>query len=360
MPVALLPPDPRGGFPPRSPARAALRRVRRVPARCGPRSLRYGLPPIGERWGGFGESSQVDVRERVLGALGPKAWLRRSCPPGVRNGRSSSASFGRSGPRPGSSTSSTSSTRCSRTARRRSSRRDASTRAQRKPRRSRTTRGRWHASDFRVDQALQQHLLQVGYVDRLVGALVRRLEETGLYDRALVVVAADHGIGFEPGGSARSVTEENLPDIAGVPLFVKYPGQRRGLVDRRDAETIDIVPTIADVIGVPIPWHVDGRSLRGKPVVRRVWVRGPRSGSVSAPANAVAAGVLSTARRNAALFGQGRDSLYRLGPHQELLGRSGRSIRVVDHARSGGSPGRSGAVRARPDRLPVLSFSYRG
>ena len=41
-----------------------------------PGSLRGGLPPIGERWGGFGESSQVDVRELVLGALDANAWLR--------------------------------------------------------------------------------------------------------------------------------------------------------------------------------------------------------------------------------------------------------------------------------------------
>ena len=75
------------------------------------------------------------------------------------------------------------------------------------------------------------------------------------------------------------------------------------------------------MIGARIPWHVDGRSLRGKPVARRVSVHTNRRGSVSASANAVAAGVLSTARRNAALFGEGTDSLYRLGPHKELLGR---------------------------------------
>ncbi len=60
---------------------------------------------------------------------------------------------------------------------------------------------RWLESPLLVDQALQHHLLQVGYVDTLVGALLRRLKAVGLYDRALVVVVADHGISFEPGGS---------------------------------------------------------------------------------------------------------------------------------------------------------------
>jgi hypothetical protein len=172
-----------------------------------------------------------------------------------------------------------------------------------------------------VENALQHHLLQVGYVDAIVGALLRRLKAVGLYDRALVVVTADHGISFEPGGSPRTVTTDNLADIAGVPLFVKYPNQRRAIVDDRDAETLDVVPTIADVIGVRIPWHVDGRSLRGAPVARRVRVGHPGRASVSASPDLVASGVLATARRNAALFGEGHDSLYRLGPYTELLGR---------------------------------------
>ena len=96
--------------------------------------------------------------------------------------------------------------------------------------------------------------------------LLRRLEATGLYDRALVIVTADHGVSFEPKGLMREVAPQNLADIAGVPLFVKYPGQSRGRIDDRDAKTIDIVPTIADVLGVTIPWHVDGVSLRRPPV----------------------------------------------------------------------------------------------
>ena len=161
-------------------------------------------------------------------------------------------------------------------------------------------KGRWRGP-LLVDQALQHHLLQVGYVDAILGTLVRRLQAVGLYDRALVVVVADHGISFEPGGSPRAVTEGNVADIAGVPFFVKYPGQRHGAVDRRAAETIDVVPTIADVVGARIPWHVDGRSLRAAPVVRTVTVNGGY-GPVSTTAAAVASGVLATARRNAALL----------------------------------------------------------
>jgi hypothetical protein len=181
---------------------------------------------------------------------------------------------------------------------------------------------KWSTAPRLVAQGLQRHLLQVGYTDRLLGVLLDRLRKSGLYDRSLVILTADHGVSFATGGSRRLVTPRNLADIAAVPLFVKYPAQRAGRVDRRAAKTIDILPTIADVVGVRLPWHVDGRSLRGAPVDRRVAVMSHELGFVSAKPDAVAAGVIATARRNALLFGAGADSMYRLGPHEELLGRA--------------------------------------
>ena len=65
----------------------------------------------------------------------------------------------------------------------------------------------------------------------------------------------------------------------------------------RDAKTIDIVPTIADVLGAQIPWHVDGRSLRARPIKREVAVSTTNRDPLDADPNVVRAGVLATARR---------------------------------------------------------------
>ena len=100
----------------------------------------------------------------------------------------------------------------------------------------------------------QRFLLQLGFVDRQLGALIRRLRGQGIYDRALIVVTADHGGSFETGvGSRRKVTRGNVDEVGPVPLFVKAPRQRRGRVNGALARTLDVMPTIADVLDAPCP-----------------------------------------------------------------------------------------------------------
>jgi Sulfatase len=180
---------------------------------------------------------------------------------------------------------------------------------------------RWDDDLWLVRQTYQRHLLQLGYADRLVGRTLDRLEASGLYDDSLVVVTADHGISFAPAGQMRIVSGENLAAIARVPLFVKFPGQRRGRVETRDARTIDVLPTIADVLGVELPWTTDGRSLRGAPVARDLVEVSQRDGTVvAAPSSDVEKAVQAELRRKAALFGEGDDSLYEIGSNRHLLG----------------------------------------
>lgn len=108
---------------------------------------------------------------------------------------------------------------------------------------------------------LQRHLLQVGYADRVLGRILDRLKDAGIYDRALIVVVADHGHSFRPGQRRRVATATNVEDVLEVPLLVKRPGQTEGTAFRHVVQTIDIVPTIAAEIGVRPPWPVDGRPL---------------------------------------------------------------------------------------------------
>jgi Sulfatase len=112
-----------------------------------------------------------------------------------------------------------------------------------------------------ADTLHQRHLAQVGYVDRLLGDLIMRLREVGAYDKALVIVTADHGGSYREGRPRRQLQRRNLSDILLVPLLMKVPGQRRGEVVDRIVETVDILPTILDVVGANASLRLDGRSL---------------------------------------------------------------------------------------------------
>ncbi|MCX4472837.1 sulfatase-like hydrolase/transferase [Micromonospora sp. NBC_01655] len=118
-----------------------------------------------------------------------------------------------------------------------------------------------------VELARQRHLAQLAYTDRLVGETLRALRATGLYDKALVVVTADHGVSFDKGfqGRGMDAIRAAAGQVAWVPMFVKEPGQRAGRVDDRNWEHVDLLPTVADHARIRIPWHVDGRSARQAP-----------------------------------------------------------------------------------------------
>jgi hypothetical protein len=120
----------------------------------------------------------------------------------------------------------------------------------------------WNDDEWRVNQAYQQHLVQVQYVDTVVGQIIDRLTAADLYDKALVVVVADHGIAIRPNIEHRRVAnDDTIGDVAAVPLFIKFPNQTEGNISDYRAETVDILPTIADVVDVDIPWTTEGWSL---------------------------------------------------------------------------------------------------
>ena len=121
-----------------------------------------------------------------------------------------------------------------------------------------TKRDIWTRDETLVTLAYQRHLLQVGFADRLLGHLLRKLKTHDLYDRSLIVVASDHGVSFQPGGSRRTMTDANFRNILNVPLLIKAPHQKEGRVSDRPTRTTDILPSVAGILGVPAPWPTDG------------------------------------------------------------------------------------------------------
>jgi len=113
--------------------------------------------------------------------------------------------------------------------------------------------------------ARQRHLLQAQGVDRALGQLVDELEAAGTYDDALIVVAGDHGEAFTADHPKRGLADAQYEQVAWTPLIVKAPGQSEGVVDDANVWNVDLVPTVADLLGIDLPWDVDGVPAGSRP-----------------------------------------------------------------------------------------------
>ena len=220
---------------------------------------------------------------------------------------------------------------------------------------------KWSTQPAPARLGMQRHLLQAGYADRLVGRIVRRLRTAGMFDRALVIFAADHGVSFRPGGSRRLIRQATGSDIAAVPLFIKYPGQKRGRIDDSMVRTVDVVPTIARELGTRLPWEADGRAITrgGRPGAGVRVFSGDSGFFVELSAAQFLRRRRQGLRRMIGLFGAGDGGagLYASGPDRGLLGRD-----LVGLGVAGAAGGRAdldsteGLSNFRPGAPVVPSF----
>jgi hypothetical protein len=186
----------------------------------------------------------------------------------------------------------------------------------------------------------QRQLLQLGFADRLLGDLVARLKGQGMYDDTLIVVTADHGFAWKLGvDTRRSVSLSNIDELGSVPMIVKRPGRPAGRVIRALAQTLDVTPTIADVLNVPLGYRADGRSVFSRAVRERrtvSMVKRNFSSVVRVSRDVWLARRAAVVRRRLRELGSGDwPSLFTaFGPHRDLIGRRVGRVRAASGART--------------------------
>jgi arylsulfatase A-like enzyme len=104
---------------------------------------------------------------------------------------------------------------------------------------------------------------QILAMDAALGELVAELKRRGRYENALIVVSADHGelLGEHDivGHGGRMMYEGLLH----VPMVVKLPGATRPKAIINDpVQLVDILPTVLDAVGAPVPGGVQGSPMR--------------------------------------------------------------------------------------------------
>ncbi len=100
----------------------------------------------------------------------------------------------------------------------------------------------------------------IAWVDEVVARLRERLDDRGLLERTVMVLASDHGEAFgENGvrGHARNVHSQVLR----VPLVIRFPFSIRPVRVSARARNLDIAPTLLDLAGLDVPERFQGESL---------------------------------------------------------------------------------------------------
>jgi hypothetical protein len=119
----------------------------------------------------------------------------------------------------------------------------------------------WSDNKHLLALAYQRYLHQVGFADKLLGRIIARLKEVGKYTESMIIVTADHGVSFKPGFHKRIPSEDTAAAVFSIPLLIKLPTQTEGRVSERHVSNVDLLATIADVIGEDTPWETDGASV---------------------------------------------------------------------------------------------------
>jgi arylsulfatase A-like enzyme/Tfp pilus assembly protein PilF len=105
----------------------------------------------------------------------------------------------------------------------------------------------------------QKYVGEVAYTDHVVGRLFAWLKGAGLWERTLLVLLADHGESLgEHGENAHTFFVYDATQH--VPLVVRTPWGDRGR-NRSQVSTVDLMPTVLDLVGLPPQPETDGRSL---------------------------------------------------------------------------------------------------
>lgn len=109
---------------------------------------------------------------------------------------------------------------------------------------------------------------ELATLDAEVGVLISRMRSSGILDRTIVVIAADHGEGL----GDHAWIEHGIKmyrELLRVPLVVRYPGRFDGGRRVKDVARLeDVFPTVLATCGLPVPAGLDGADLATAPTGR--------------------------------------------------------------------------------------------
>lgn len=105
---------------------------------------------------------------------------------------------------------------------------------------------------------LGNYITAVNYTDYAIGKLIEQLKETGMWDNTMLAIYGDH-FGIQPSETGASEITEKLGipyddriSRFNIPFIVHVPGQQMGIVSNVTGGQVDMLPTMANLLGVSL------------------------------------------------------------------------------------------------------------
>lgn len=126
----------------------------------------------------------------------------------------------------------------------------------------------------------EDYLEAIGEIDQAIGTLLHALRQTGMQEKTLVLLAADHG-GYDYGHGGADPRETTIPWIAFGPMV------RSGIEIAEAITVYDTAATVLVALGIDIPPSFEGRPVReifkGKAQNMEISAYGPSADSKRSP-----------------------------------------------------------------------------
>lgn len=120
-------------------------------------------------------------------------------------------------------------------------------------------RGR-HPDEPTLQRYLASYYDQLAFIDHQFSRLIGALESSDALDNTIILFTADHGLSLNDHYQWRH-GPFLFDQVSRVPMIWRVPGGCQGTRSSGLVEQVDIMPTLLDLCGVPVPDGVQGRSL---------------------------------------------------------------------------------------------------
>jgi arylsulfatase A-like enzyme len=125
--------------------------------------------------------------------------------------------------------------------------------------------GKARSGALTLTEKEKQHVIalydsDVSYQDDVMRQLIEKLQAAGIWEQTMLIVTADHGDEqWEDGRVGHGGSNRDM--LVHVPLLIHYPPMFPKGMYPQGVESVDIMPTVADALGVPMEPEWQGESL---------------------------------------------------------------------------------------------------